>query len=439
MASVKELEKNKVQVEFEMDEALMQESAQKAYQKLKGRFEVPGFRKGHAPKGVIEKFYGENVFFEEAFEIAFPSAYDKAIDELELIAVSRPENVDIVSMEEGKPIVVSAELYVKPEVVLGQYEGVEVEFAPVTVTDEDVEKELARIQEQNARFVDVDRAAQMGDKVVLDYSGSVNGEKFEGGTAEGQTLDLGSGMFIPGFEEQLVGYVAGQEGVISVTFPEDYRATDLAGKDAEFAVKIVAVKEKQLPDLDDEFAQDISEFDTLEEYKADLLGKMTADREKRNRYALEDAVVKKVVENAQIDLPDCMIENQIDYQMQEMEYNMMYQGLNLQHYLEYTGMKMEDLRDQVRPGAELKVRSQLTLEALKNTLDLQVTDEDLEKEMQEVAEAQGKTLEQYKEGMKPGELEYIKDRALYEKLVNHLVETAKVVEPKEEKKEESAE
>ncbi len=242
MANVKELEKNKIELEFEISQELLKQASLKAYNKNKGKINVPGFRKGHAPKAVIEQFYGKNVFFEDAFEIAFPDAYGAALEEKEIFAVSRPENVDIVSMEEGKPMVVKAELYVKPEVELGDYKNVAVEFEGKKVLAKDVKAEVEKVIEQNARFEEVDRPAKNGDKVVLDYSGSVDGVKFDGGTAEGQTLDLGSGTFIPGFEEQVVGLKAGEEKEIEVTFPEQYHAKELAGKPAVFAIKLVSVK-----------------------------------------------------------------------------------------------------------------------------------------------------------------------------------------------------
>ncbi len=285
MASIKELEKNKIEIEFEISQELLKQASLKAYNKNKGKINVPGFRKGHAPKAVIEQFYGKNVFFEDTFEIAFPDAYSAALDEKDVFAVSRPENVDIISMEEGKPMVVKAELYVKPEVELGDYRNVSIEFEGKKVLAKDVKAEVEKVIEQNARFEEVERPAKNGDKVVLDYSGSVDGKKFDGGTAEGQTLDLGSGAFIPGFEEQLVGMRAGEEKDIHVTFPEQYHAKELAGKPAVFSVKLVSVKEKQLPKADDEFAQDVSEFDTFEEYQADLKEKLKKRVEAQNKRA----------------------------------------------------------------------------------------------------------------------------------------------------------
>lgn len=429
MATVKELEKNKVQIEFEIAPEAFSEARQKAYQKNKGKFTVPGFRKGHAPKSVIEKFYGEGIFFEDAFDIAFPDAYEKAVEELNLLPVSRPENVDIASFE---PLTIKADLYVKPEVTLGTYKGVEATFTERVVTEEDVQKELERLREQNARFVDVERAAAMGDKVVLDYSGSVDGEKFEGGTAEAQQLDLGSGMFIPGFEEQIVGMKAGDEKNIEVTFPEEYHAENLAGKPAVFEIKLGAVKEKQLPELDDDFAQDVSEFDTLEEYKADLRAKQEERCAQENKYAKEDAVVKAIVDAAQVDIPQCMVDTQIDRQMQELQYSLLYQGLNLEQYYQYTGTTPEAMREQYAPIALDRVKSQLVLQAVMEAEKCEPTDEEIDALIEQSAKNAGKELEEYKQGMKADQVEYIKERAAYDKLISMLVDAAKITPAKEE-------
>ena len=429
MANVKELEKNKIELEFEISQDLLKQASLKAYHKNKGKINVPGFRKGHAPKAVIEQFYGKNVFFEDAFEIAFPDAYGAALEEKEIFAVSRPENVDIVSMEEGKPMVVKAELYVKPEVELGDYKNVAVEFEGKKVLAKDVKAEVEKVIEQNARFEEVDRPAKNGDKVVLDYSGSVDGVKFEGGTAEGQTLDLGSGTFIPGFEEQVVGLKAGEEKEIEVTFPEQYHAKELAGKPAVFAIKLVSVKEKQLPKADDEFAQDISEFDTFEEYQADLKEKLKKRVEDQNKRELENVILGKIVEERKVDIPACMIDNQIDSQIQEMSYSLMYQGLNMQQYLEYTGLTMDKMREQARPGAESTVKAQLVLEAIKNKEQIKADEQAVDKSIASFAEMQNKTYEDFKKEIKPEELEYITERADYDALIEFLVKNAKVTKP----------
>ena len=283
--------------------------------------------------------------------------------------------------------------------------------------------------EQNARFEEVDRPAKNGDKVVLDYSGSVDGVKFEGGTAEGQTLDLGSGTFIPGFEEQVVGLKAGEEKEIEVTFPEQYHAKELAGKPAVFAIKLVSVKEKQLPKADDEFAQDISEFDTFEEYQADLKEKLKKRVEDQNKRELENVILGKIVEESKVDIPACMIDNQIDSQIQEMSYSLMYQGLNMQQYLEYTGLTMDKMREQARPGAESTVKAQLVLEAIKNQEQIKADEQAVDKSIASFAEMQNKTFEDFKKEIKPEELEYITERADYDALIEFLVKNAKVTKP----------
>lgn len=426
MASVKELETNKVQVEMEIDGASFREALNKAYIKERSRYAVPGFRKGKAPRHIIEMNYGEMVFFETAFDEAFPAAYRKAIEELGIFTVSRPENVNILSLSKEEGVKLTVDVYVKPEVELGEYKGLEIEITKPEVTDEEVANELTRRAEQNARFIDVDRAAAMGDKVIIDYSGSVNGVKFEGGTAEAQSLDLGSGTFIPGFEEQIVGMTAGQEGDINVKFPDAYHSEELSGKDAVFAIKVISVKEKQVPELNDEFAQDVSEFDTLDEYKADVRKTLVTQAEARYKYQLEDLAVQKAVDNAKIDIPDCMIEDQIDYQMQEMEYRMMYQGFDFDTYLKQVGATRESMRDGYRPSAKRRVSSQLVLDAIKTAENVELTDEETDAALAEMAVSMGKDAEEYKASVSAEELEYVKDRALYNKVVSIITSSAVV-------------
>lgn len=430
MASVKEVEKNKVQIEFEISDDIMKEATASAYKKNKGRFNVPGFRKGHAPKAVIEQYYGKGIFFEDAFESAFPVAFNAALDETATKAVSRPENVDILSMKEGEPVKVTAEVYVKPEVKVADYKGVEVEYKKKKVLEKDVKAEIERIREQNARFEEVVRAAKNGDMVVLDYSGSVDGVKFDGGTAEAQDLELGSGRFIPGFEEQLVGLKAGEEKDVNVKFPEEYHAKDLAGKDAVFACKIIAVKEKQLPELDDEFAEDVSEFDTFEEYKADLKKNLKERADQENKSGMEDAAVAKVVELTEVDMPECMVDNQIDYQLQDMQYSLMYQGLSLEQYMQHVGMDLNELRKNMRPSAEITAKTRLVLEQIKEDKKVEATDAEIDAEIAKIAESGKKDVKEYKESIKPEELEYIKSRVEYDKLISGIIKDVKIVEPK---------
>lgn len=423
MAKFKEIEKNKVEIEFTVDDAAYAAAEQQAYNKLKNKFTVPGFRKGRAPKGMIEKTYGKGIFMEEAFDIAFPVAYEKALEELDIFPVSRPENVDVLSFE--SPITFKVEVYVKPEVELGKYTGITVEYNKTEVTEADVDAKLESVRDQNARFVAVDREAQMGDKVIIDYSGSVDGVKFDGGTAEEQSLDLGSGMFIPGFEEQVVGMKAADKKDIEVTFPEQYHSADLAGKAAVFAVVLHEVKEKQLPELDDEFAQDVSEFDTLAEYKASIKKELEEANERQMKTEKENALIERIVKDAKIDLPECMIDNQVDYSLQDMARSMMYQGLDLETYMSYVGTTIDELKAQMRPNAEKQVRAQLVLAEIAKELKLEVTDEDVKAFYAPMAEKQNKTVEEMMEGIKPDEIEYIKEKLKSDKLIDTLVENAK--------------
>ena len=431
MAKVKDLEKNKVEVEFEINADALAKAKVEAYNKNKGKFAVPGFRKGHAPKSIIEKYYGEGVFFEDAFEIAFPDAYSAALTENEITAVSRPENVDIVTFE---PLVVKAEVWTKPVVELGEYKNLEVEIPAFEVKDEDVDKAIDDIRQKNASYVTVDREAQNGDIVIIDYSGAVDGVKFDGGTAEEQQLELGSNTFIPGFEEQVVGMKADETKDINVTFPEKYHSEDLAGKDAVFTVTVHEVKEKQLPELDDEFAVDVSEFDTFDEYKADVKAKMIDEHADIEKRAIENAVIKAAADNATIDIPECMVDQQIDYKLQETEYSLMYQGIDMKTYLDYIGTNIEQMRKELRPSALDTVRSQLTLEAIINAEGIDVDASDIDKEIKERAEQQKKTFEEVKADMSDDILEYIKDRVRFDKVIELLTSNAKVTRKVEDEK-----
>ncbi len=430
MATIKEIGKNKIQIKFEIPESLFKTASDQAYNKNKGKFVVPGFRKGHVPRTVLENYYGEGVFFEDTFNIAFPDAYSAAIKEQNLFVVSRPENVNLVSMEKGEPIVVTADVFVKPEVQLGEYKGMEVEYAPVAFSEKAVEEDIRATRERNARYEDVKRPAADGDRVILDYTGSVDGKAFEGGTAEAQTLNLGSGTFIPGFEKQVVGLSAGESKRLDVTFPEDYHEKNLAGKLAVFNVKITSVKEKLLPEPDDEFAQDVSEFDTFDEYKKDLTEKLRQKNEEQNNMRLESAVIEAVVKASAVDIPEPMIDSQVESQLQEMTYNLAYQGVTLDKYLEYVGSTMDELKKQLRPGASQRVKTQLVLEAVKEKENIQPAAEDVEKMMAEFAEMQKKTIEEYKAAIDPEEKDYIENRAAYQALGRFLVSQAKTIAPK---------
>ena len=336
MATMEKLEGSKVKLTIEVSAEQFEAATQKAYQKAGKRFNVPGFRKGKAPRKVIENMYGPLAFFDDAFDIVYPEAYQAAIAEQGVEPVDRPD-VSIETLPEGEtPLVFSLVVAVKPEVELGAYKGIEVEKRAYNVTDDEVDAAIAQLQEGVARMVDVDRPVENGDTVNLDYSGSVDGVKFDGGTAQGQTLTIGSGQFIPGFEEQMVGMAVGEEKDIEVTFPEEYHAENLAGKKAVFAVKVNGIQVKELPTLDDEFAKDVAEYDTLEALRDAKRQELLEQAEKNAKIQKENDVVRKAVENATVEVPDAMVERQIDSFLQDMGYRLQMQGISLEDYLKYT-------------------------------------------------------------------------------------------------------
>lgn len=438
MVKLENVGANKVKIEVSVSPEVFAEALQKAYLKTRGKFSVQGFRKGKAPKPVIENFYGEGIFFEDAFEFVFPESYSKTVDELGLFPVSKPE-IDITTIGKTEGVTYTAEFFVKPEVVLGQYKGVKAEKEEAVVDDKNIDEEINRIAERNARWVDVDREVKEKDKAVIDYSGSVDGEKFEGGTAENQVIEIGAGMFIPGFEEQLTGMKKGEEKDINVKFPEDYRAEHLAGKDAVFHIKLHDVKEKELPEINDDFAQDVSEFDTLEEYKADIRKHMTEHEEEHAKVHTQNNVIEAVMENTKIDIPECMIEHQIDNHIRQIEYSLMYQGIKLDDYLSMTGGSMEELRKEYRETAEKTVKAQLVVEAVKKAEGIEAKEEQVEAELVRRAEAAKKDLEEFKKTFGEEELDYIKEDLAYDNTVNFLVENAVLTSPDKKGKKKNAE
>ncbi len=421
---VENIEKNVVQLEIEVDAEKFEEGMQKSFYKNAKRFTVPGFRKGKAPRKIIERYYGEQVFYEDAINFICPEAYDKAIEENNIHPVDHPE-IDIKQIGSGKSLIFTAKVTVKPEVELGEYKGVEVKKAEVSVTDEDVENELKRVAERNARIITVeDRPVQSGDIVNIDFEGFVDGKAFEGGKAQGYSLTIGSGEFIPGFEDQLIGAKTGDEVEVNVTFPEDYRNEELAGKQAQFKVKINEIKFKELPVLDDEFAKDISEFDTLEEYKKDLKEKLLHAAEHRAEHENEDNVVSKVVENAKVDIPQVMIESQIDRIIYDFDLRLRYQGLDLKRYLEIMGMDVETFRKQFAERAEKEVKTQLVIEKIGQVENITVSDEDVEAEIKKMAESYKQSEEDFKKHLREEDIQYIKKDLVFRKTVDFLVENA---------------
>lgn len=420
-------ENNNVTLKIEVSSETFEKAIQKSYLKNRGRFNIPGFRKGKTPRKIIESRYGVEVFYEDAVNFVLPDAYDKAIEEHDLKPVDRPE-IDIEELEKDKPVVFKVDITVKPEVKLGEYKGIEAEKVEYNVTEEDVEAELKNMQERNSRLIAVeDRAAKEGDTVVIDYEGYVGDEQFEGGTAENQTLELGSNTFIPGFEEQLVGKNVEDDVDVKVTFPEEYHSEELAGKEAIFKVKIHEVKEKELPALDDEFAKDVSEFDTLEELKADLKKKMEDEAEQKEKNETQSKVIEKVLEGVEVDIPEAMIEAQIDSEIKNFEYRLLYQGLNMEKYLSLTNTKIEDLREQIKPTAENFVKTDLVLEAISKAEEIEVTEEVVEKELAKLAKQYDQDLDKFKKNMRDEDLEYIKMGIIKSKTVDMLVDNAKLV------------
>lgn len=383
---VEKLEHNMAKLTIEVPETELEAAIEKAYQKQKKSISLPGFRKGKAPRVMIEKMYGKGVFLEEAANSLIPVQYSLAAGESGLEIVSQP-TIDVTQLEPGKSFIFTAEVAVKPEVTLGEYKGVEVEKQNTEVLDEEVEAEILKERESNSRMIDVeDRAVEDGDTVNLDFEGFVDGEAFEGGKGEGYPLVIGSNAFIPGFEEQLIGAGIDEEKVVNVTFPEDYHAEDLKGKEAVFKCKVNRIQKKELPEVDDEFAKDVSEFDTLEEYKADIRKKLAEEKEKDAQRAKEDAVINKIIETTEMDIPDAMVDAQIDQMADDFGRRMQSQGLSLEQYFQFTGLTMEKLRDELKPQALKRIQTRLVLEKIAEVEDIQPTEEQIDEEINKMAE-----------------------------------------------------
>ncbi|MBQ7037014.1 MAG: trigger factor [Clostridia bacterium] len=426
---VEKTDKNIVTLEIEVDKEKFEEGLEKAYRKNVKSIALPGFRKGHAPRKFIEKYYGEAVFYEDAINFVCPDAYDKAIEENQISPVAQPE-IDIVQIGEGQTFIFKAVVTVKPEFELGEYKGIKVDKIEYIPTEEDVNNELARMQEQNARLVTVeDRPVENGDIVTIDYEGFVDGVAFAGGADKNHDLTIGSGQFIPGFEDQLIGKEKGSECEVNVTFPEEYHAEDLKGKAAMFKVTIHAIKKKELPVLDDEFAKDISEFDTLDALKADINDKLTKAGETRALRETEDKIMEAVSKATEIDIPRPMIETQIDRMLDDLRYRLSSQGLTLEQYVQYTGMKMEDVRAQYEENAGRAVKGSLILEKIAAIENIKATDEEIDEELQKMADAYKMDLDKIKKIM--GEnLDGIAADLTTNKTLAFLVENAEVKKPR---------
>ena len=395
---VEKLEKNMAKLTMEVPAEELEKAIQGAYLKQKNRINIPGFRRGKAPRAMIEKMYGAGIFYEDAANALIPEAYSKAVDECGETIVSRP-SISIEQLEKGKPFIFTAEVALKPEVVLGDYKGLEVPKSDLEVTEEEIAGELKREQENNSRSIDVDdRAVMDGDKVTLDFEGSVDGEAFEGGKGTDYPLTIGSGAFIPGFEEQLVGAEIGQEKEVNVTFPENYQAKELAGKAAVFKCTVKKIEMKELPELNDDFAKDVSEFDTLEEYKADIKKNLEekADAAKRSR---EDAAVEKAIENASMEIPDAMLETQVDQMLDDFARRIQAQGLSMEQYMQFTGATQDAMREQMKPQAMKRIQTRLVLEKIAEAENIQISDERLDEEIAKMAEMYKMEADKLKEMM----------------------------------------
>ena len=432
---------NKAKLSFVIPAEQFDEAMQKAYLKNRSRINVPGFRKGKAPRALIERMYGEGVFYDDAMELLFPDAYEAAVKENDLKPVDRPEMTSVDQIGAGQDLKFTCEVFVRPDVELGQYKGLEVEVAKQTVSEDDVNARIEQDRQKGARTIDVeDRPVEDGDTVNLDYAGSVDGVAFAGGTAQGQTLKIGSHQFIPGFEEQMVGMQIGEEKDLNVTFPEQYHSEELAGKAAVFHVKVNSIQRTELPELDDDFAADVSDFNTFAEYKDSIVKELTERAEKNNEVTIENALVEKAVDNATIDVPHAMIHEQLDYMMREMEMRMAYQGLRMEDFLKYTGQTREQLEHSYHGEAEKRVRIELTLEAIRKAEGIEPTEEEVKKQIEEQAKRMGREVEDFEKTLTDEQRAYLSDSAAIQKVVDLMKADAKVTEKKpEEEKTEDAE
>ena len=426
LISCEKLEKSMVELQFSIDAETFKAAVNNAFKREGKKYAIPGFRKGKAPRHMIEKMYGAEVFYEDAANSIIPDAYAKAADECGLELVSQPK-INVTQLEAGKPFIFEAVVATKPEVELGQYKGVEVTKADTEATDADVEEELKRVQEQNSRTVAVtDRAVKDGDNTVIDFEGFVDGVAFEGGKGTDYPLTIGSHSFIDTFEDQIIGMNIGDEKEINVTFPEEYHVDDLKGKPAMFKVSVKEIKEKQLPELNDEFAQDVSDFDTIAEYKDDLKNKI-ADRKSREAKAKqEDEAIAKIIEDSKMDIPDAMVDTQVNRMVEDFAQRLQQQGLSVEQYFQYTGMTADKIMEEMKPEAVKRIQSRLVLEAVVKAENIETSEEDFEAELKKMAETYKMELDQIKEFMGDYEKKQIKEDLAIQKAIE--VITGSVVE-----------
>ena len=423
---------NKAKLTFTIPAEQFDEAMQRAFLKLRGRINVPGFRKGKAPRKMIETLYGESIFYDDAFELIFPDAYRAAVEEYDLKPVDQPQ-IDLDEIGAGKDLKFHLEVFVRPDVTLGEYKGLSVETEIQKLTDEMIDARIEEDRKKASRTIDVDdRPVEEGDTVNLDYAGSVDGVAFAGGTAQGQTLTIGSHQFIPGFEEQMIGMQIGEEKDLSVRFPDEYHAEELKGKDAVFHVKVNGIQKTEVPELDDDFAADISEFDTFKAYRENIVKELTDRINRNNDIAAENALVEKAAENAQIDIPEAMIDDQADYMVREMAMRMSYQGLRMEDYLKYTGQTMDGLKQMYKPEAEKRVRTELVIEAIRKAENIEPSEEDVEKAVTEQAEQMGQEAETFRKNLTEEQKGYLKDNAAIRLVLDLLKKDATITEKKTE-------
>ena len=425
---VEKLEKNMAKLTIEVSAEDLDKAMEKAYQKQKSRISLPGFRKGKAPRKMIESMYGKGVFMEDAVNSLVPQEYTKALGECDLEIVSQPE-INVTQMEPGKALIFTADVAVKPEVTLGDYKGVEVPKSEITVTDEEVDAEVKKEQDKNARTVAVeDRAAANGDITTIDFEGFVDGVAFDGGKGTDYALTLGSGTFIPGFEDQLVGANTGDHVEVKVTFPEEYQAKELAGKEAVFQCDVKKIETKEVPELDDEFAKDVSEFDTLAEYKEDVKKKLTEKKEKEARTAKENAAVDKAIENAQMDIPELMTKTECRQMMDDFSRRMQQQGLSMEQYFQFTGQSMDKMMEDMKPQALKRIQTRLVLEKVAEAENIQPSEEEITEEIQKMADAYKMEADKIREAIGESGLEQMKKDMAVQKAVTVIADAAVEVE-----------
>ena len=425
---VEKIEKNMAKLTIEVSAEDLDKAMEKAYQKQKSRISLPGFRKGKAPRKMIESMYGKGVFMEDAVNSLVPQEYTKALGECDLEIVSQPE-INVTQMEPGKALIFTADVAVKPEVTLGDYKGVEVPKSEIAVTDEEVDAEVKKEQDKNARTVAVeDRAAANGDITTIDFEGFVDGVAFDGGKGTDYALTLGSGTFIPGFEDQLVGANTGDHVEVKVTFPEEYQAKELAGKEAVFQCDVKKIETKEVPELDDEFAKDVSEFDTLAEYKEDVKKKLTEKKEKEARTAKENAAVDKAIENAQMDIPELMTKTECRQMMDDFSRRMQQQGLSMEQYFQFTGQSMDKMMEDMKPQALKRIQTRLVLEKVAEAENIQPSEEEITEEIQKMADAYKMEADKIREAIGESGLEQMKKDMAVQKAVTVIADAAVEVE-----------